>query len=229
MPEVSATFGSAPLSISTAGEIEVQIDDRRDERAGAVGIGPVQVGAGFGERPRRVHRALPRGIHQRRPSAAGQNRRARDDAVAELELGKRRLVRLRVDVGAVRDQHLDGVRVIFDRRPHQRGLSEHALLRVHVGAAIEQHLHRGRVAAARRGHQNRLVFGQPGVRIGAGLQQRLDDDRVAVQRRQRQRRDAVPIRRLGVGARAQQQLDRFADRPRERPNAAPWFRRLPAR
>ncbi len=203
-----------------AGEIEMQVDDRRHQRARAVGIGPIQVGAGLGERPRRVDGALPRGIHQRRPSSSGQDRRPRDDAVAEPELGKRRLVRLRVDVGAMRDQHLDGVRVIFDRRPHQRGLSQHAFLRVHVGAVIEQHRHHGRVAAACGGHQNRLVFRQAGVRVRARRQQRVDDGNVAVQRRQRQRRHAVPIRRFRVRARAQQQLDRLeivrANRPMQR-------------
>ena len=55
--------------------------------------------------------------------------------------------RLRLDVGAARDEQLDDVRMVFGDGPHQRRLRADRVLRVDGGAAVEQQ--RDRIDVAR--------------------------------------------------------------------------------
>ena len=65
-------------------------------------------------------------------------------------------LRARVHVGAVREQHLDDVRMLLRDGPHQRRLAARAA-RVDVGALREQLLDDVGVARARGDHQRRLA------------------------------------------------------------------------
>ena len=98
---------------------------------------------------------------------------------------RRRDRRLRLDVGAARDEQLDDVGMVFGDGPHQRRLRAHGVLRVDVGAAVEQQRDGLDVARSRRGHQRRLAAGSGGVHVGAGVEQPAQDRRVAVESRRR--------------------------------------------
>ena len=99
MPATSATLGSAPRSSSSARDVVMDVDDGQRQRRGAVGILNVQVGAGIGQRARRVDGALPRGEHQRgEPALRWRQRGVRRQVVADLR--ERQAARRAIDVGA---------------------------------------------------------------------------------------------------------------------------------
>ena len=165
------------------GDTAVAAVRRQHERADAVGLRIIRVGARFQQQARRLDVAGSRREQQRRRAAAQHgvvqllaSRTLRLLADDGLRVGER----ARADVGARLDEHLDDLGMLFGRGPHQRGLVVLALLRVHIGAASEQRFHRAGVTGARAGHQHRLAVHERRVRIGACREEPLDHCRAAI-------------------------------------------------
>ena len=188
------------------------VADGEQQRGDALGVGQIQVGAGFDQRPGAVDRALARCKEQRRQPAArkrGQERLQRLSVLvgAEVEnVARRRLqhVGAPVDLCTARGERRDHRPVVFGRGPHQGRLPVPLLLCTHVCAGFEQQVHGGDVARARRQHQRGLAFGTGGAGARPGFQQRVHHRGVAVGRRQQERRHTVTVRRARLGARSQQ-------------------------
>ena len=219
---LSTTFGSAPASMQQRRELVVGVDDRDDERGGAVGIDERSGPPCAATSTRPASSAFsPRRVHQRRPAAERQHRLAVRGG-ARTSSGAERSVH----IGAALEQHAHGVGVILRRRPDQRGLAVPLLARVDLGAAIEQQL-----AAAPAGPCARRSSGSfrpRAARRSDRRRPRAAPARVvhaAVDRRQLQRRHAVAVGRAGVGAGAQQHAATSSDRRRAPPSAAPSCRR----
>ncbi len=116
-------------------------------------------------------------------------------------------LRMRVDIAAGLNQHLERRDVPLGGGPHQGVLPARLLHRVQLRAVREQHLHRVRRAVPRRLHQRRFAVRHRDVGVGAGLEQPLLDRRVAIKGCQAQRLDAVARDGADVGARREQGLD----------------------
>ena len=83
----------------------------------------------------RAERALPRRVHQRRPPPCG--RIVSTPSSPNRSFAQVIVVRARVDVGAARDQQLDGLGMILGRGPHQRRFAERLFTGVRIGAVVE--------------------------------------------------------------------------------------------
>ena len=179
---------------------------RDDRRAGAVRRLVVHVGARRHEPLGRGEIAHPRGEQQRRVAAL----RNLGDVLRIPRFGRRLDhlgpdIRPGVDCRAVREQHLDDVRVPLGHRPHQRRLVATAA-RGRVGPRLQELADDVRRTDTGCGHQRRLAGKEPSVGIRTRVQQPPHHGGAAVLGRRPQRRDAEIVGRVHVGPGADQQI-----------------------
>ena len=176
----------------------MDVDDRDLQRRRAFLLRlRIEIGVHIGKRGYRLHRALPRGIHQRGPAAFRQ--REHGHAVGLVAVfGERQLFAARVQIRFACRQGFDRRAVVLGGSPHQRGLPLPGFARVDVDAAIEQRVDDVGAAGARGRHQDGLAVRTRSVGVRPGLQQRARDGPVAVGRRERQWSNAVAVGGAGV-------------------------------
>ncbi len=134
------------------GGVVMGVDDRANERGRPFRIRSVQT-----RRPPRASARAASGAPSRAAYINAVQSPFGSDGQHSLEAERipRELqrARLRVDVGAARQQQRDDGGVILGRRPHQRLLTQDFLARVNLRALVQQRLDRCRVAGASGRHQ----------------------------------------------------------------------------
>ena len=170
---------------------------------------------------------------QRRHSAVWRRQGALpDDPVSGRRGGSGRHVLSRrdrdvgmsIDVGAARQKQFHYVGVIFEHRPHERGLPMHVVLGVDLRSPIEQQCDRIHLAGAGRGHESGFAARIGAVRIHAGVQQLTDHGRAAVGGREGDGRDAVAVGGLHIRAGFDQRVNRLEIVVANRPMQSVWCR-----
>ncbi len=189
------------------GDVPVGVQHRHRQRRDLRRIAQVHVGLVLQQDLDALAAVLARCIQQRREAATVQR------LGAALGRGHALVVAHRaagVDVGALRRQQLDHLRMPARHRPHQRRLPAEVLARIDLRARLQQQLRRLDVAGARDQVQRRLAIGVGGLRIGTALQQRRDHRRVAAVGGELHRVDAEVVQRAHIGA-GLDQSRRFSD------------------
>ena len=151
----------APLRVGAL--FEEEVDERGESgvrrhgrRTDAPGIGVVRVRARGDEQPCRLEIADASGEHQRGVAAVRNPAVVFQPAVRRDRHHLAPHLRSRVNIRAVRQQHLDDIRVCLRDRPHQRGLPARAA-RVHVRVPGDQLPDDIGIAGTRGSHQRRLA------------------------------------------------------------------------
>ena len=203
----AAAFGSAPLLEQELDQVaEAGVRGQR-RGADAPGIGIVHVGAGGHEQLRRRRdRRRARQTSARCRRRAGSSRLYSGIAVRRHGHHLAPDLRAGVDVGAVREQHLDDVGMLLRRPPTSApsGRARRARSRWRLSRAAVRR--RRDCRSGRRPSRGVSPSRSASVRIRAGLQQPADHRRAAVQAGGPERRGAEIVRRVHLGAGANQQV-----------------------
>ena len=224
-------------------ELRLADDDGVRQHVRAVGTGGVDVDTGRQQRAGHLDVAVAGGDHQEGEPLGGRDVQLRavlDQPVDDIgalrchgphQRGVAGRNRGGIDVGAVRQQQPDDLRVAGLDRRHQRRQPAR-LRRVRVGAGVEQAFDHARagVLAGPRERRHAVVVG--GVDVRARPEQEVDRLAVVPVRGVDQRRHAVRPCSIGVDARVEQRPDRrpvlirggvrrAAPRPARRPARPP--------
>ena len=119
------------------------------------------------------------------------------------------VVLLRVYIGSMVQQNLDGVRVASAGGGHQHGLTVLRRQGLGIRAGLEQRFDHRRVAQSRGFGERRRAIAIRGLRIGSGLQQQFDSVQIVPMSRPMQRSSAVRLRRVHVGVLLYQRAQRL--------------------
>ncbi len=180
-------------------------------------VGIVHVSAGRDKKSGRFKIANARGKHQRRVASV------RDTAVVfKTSMRRHRLhvspfVGLRLHIRAVREEHLDDVRMPLGDGPHECGLASRTM-RVHIRALREQLLDDLSTARPRRHHQGCFTGEQREIRIGPSQKKSSHHRRTAVHARCPQRRRTELVCDVDVRTRLNQQRRALLVIPIARPH-----------
>ena len=186
--------------------------DREHQRRHAPHVGHVDADAGVEQRLDKLGGCQRRDNRQRRPVAQGDG--------AGLHFLIRAIARARLRVGALREQHADGVEISAGGSLNQRSESRE-VSRIHVRSCGDDQPDRLGVVAYRRRVQTIGLRRVDSLRVGACLEEQPHDCRGAIAARSQLKRRA-PALRCDVHVRAasheQAHLLNLGDRPPSAPS-----------